>query len=96
MSKMARRLARLNVNNVVAVRSSHSDEELVGKGNILQENLYTMLTSEEMIALCRVFAILHHTICLPMRFLAGNSHNIGAQGYDWSTRSMQLMLLRKQ
>ena len=23
-----------------------------------------------------------------MRFLAGNSHNIGAQGYDWSTRSM--------
>ena len=64
------------------------DEELVGKDNILQENLYTVLTSEEMIALCRVFAILHYTICLPMRFLAGNSHSIGAQGYDWSTRSM--------
>jgi hypothetical protein len=62
------------------------DEELVGKDKILQENIYTVLMSEEMIALCHVFAILHYTICLPMRFLAGNSHSIGVQGYDWSTR----------
>ena len=42
----------------------------------------------EMIALSRVFAILHFSICMPMRFLAGNSHSIGASGYQWSALSM--------
>ena len=58
------------------------------KDNILQENLHIVLTSMEMIALCRVFAILHFCVCMPMRWLAGNTHNLGAMGYDWSTRSM--------
>ena len=69
------------------------DECLTGhKDNILQENLWTVLTSQEMIALCRVFAILHYTICMPMRFLAGNTHSFGATGYDWSARSMGLAI----
>ena len=42
----------------------------------------------EMIALCRVMAILHFKICMPMRWLAGNTHSVGAVGYDWSSRSM--------
>ena len=42
----------------------------------------------EMIALCRVMAILHFNICMPMRWLAGNTHTIGQAGYDWSARSM--------
>src|SRR6056300_1299243 len=42
----------------------------------------------EMIALCRVMAILHFKICMPMRWLAGNTHTIGQAGYDWSARSM--------
>jgi hypothetical protein len=42
----------------------------------------------EMISLCRVFAILHFKICMPMRWLAGNTHSIGSVGYDWSARSM--------
>ena len=58
------------------------------KDNILQNNLFTVLTSMEMIALSRVFAILHFSICMPMRFLAGNSHSIGASGYQWSALSM--------
>ena len=58
------------------------------KDNILQENLFIVLTSMEMIALCRVMAILHFKICMPMRWLAGNTHHIGALGYDWSSRSM--------
>ena len=62
------------------------------KDNILQENLWTVLTSQEMIALCRVFAILHYTICMPMRFLAGSTHHFGAMGYDWSSRSMGLAI----
>ena len=60
---------------------SHTD-------NILQENLFIVLTSSEMVALCRVMAIVHFTISMPMRWLAGNTHHIGAQGYDWSARSM--------
>ena len=69
------------------------DECLTGlKDNILQENLWTVLTSEEMIALCRVMAILHYTICMPMRFLAGNTHHFGQLGYDWSSRSMGLAI----
>ena len=58
------------------------------KDSILQENLFYILTSEEMIALTRVFAILHFTVCMPMRWLAVNTHNVGDQGYDWSVLSM--------
>ena len=59
-----------------------------GKDDILQENLYIVLTSVEMVALCRVMAILHFKICMPMRWLAGNTHWLVQTGYDWSTRSM--------
>ena len=41
-----------------------------------------------MVALCRVMAILHFKICMPMRWLAGNTHSLGLCGYDWSSRSM--------
>ena len=58
------------------------------KDNILQENLFILLTSSEMVALCRVMAIVHFKICMPMRWLASNTHSIGSIGYDWSSRSM--------
>ncbi len=65
------------------------DECLRGcNDNILQENLFIVLTSVEMVALCRTMAILHFKICMPLRWLAGNTHFIGQQGYDWSSRSM--------
>ena len=38
--------------------------------------------------MCRVMAILHFKVCMPMRWLAGNTHTIGQVGYDWSARSM--------
>ena len=41
-----------------------------------------------MIALTRVFAILHFTVCMPMLWLAGNTHNVGYQGNYWSVLSM--------
>jgi len=65
------------------------DEQLRGgKDSILQENLFMVLTSVEMVALSRLFSILHFSVCMPMRFLAGQTHNIGALGYDWSPLSM--------
>jgi hypothetical protein len=58
------------------------------RDNILQENLFIVLTSVEMVALCRVMAILYFKIVMPLRWLAGNTHTLGQVGYDWSTRSM--------
>ena len=58
------------------------------KDNILQDNLFYILTSEEIITLTRVFAILYFTVCMPIRWLAGNTHNVGYQGYNWSVLSM--------
>ena len=56
--------------------------------NILQENVSTIITSMEMVALSRAMAIVHFKISMPMRWLAGSSHNMHAVGYDWSARSM--------
>ena len=56
--------------------------------NILQENLWTILTSVEMTSLARVMSIIHYKIALPMRWLAGNTHHMHGSGYDWSIRSM--------
>ena len=58
------------------------------KDNILQENFFYILASEYMIALTCVFAIFHFTVCIPILWIAGNTHNVGAQGYDWSILSM--------
>ena len=46
------------------------------------------MTSVEMVALSRVMAIVHCKIAMPMRWLAGNTHNMAAVGHDWSARSM--------
>jgi hypothetical protein len=59
-----------------------------GNDNILQENLFVVLTSIEMVALCQIMAIIRFKICMPLRWLAGNTQFIGQQGYNWSTRSM--------
>ena len=60
------------------------DEQLkAARDNILQENIFIVLTSVEMIDLCRLFAIFHFTVCMPMRFLVGKTHHIGAVGYNW-------------
>ena len=37
-----------------------------------------------MIALTRLFNILNFTVCMPMRWLSGNMHNVGTKGYYWS------------
>ena len=54
--------------------------------NILQENLFIILTCGEMIALARVCAIIHLSICIPTRWLPGNTHKLDK--YDWSVRVM--------
>ncbi len=70
------------------------DKELTGGrrsvGNLLQENLWVILSSMEMTALVRVNAIIHIAIAVPTRWLAGNCHTLASD--DISVRSMGRML----
>ena len=54
--------------------------------NILQENLFVVLSSLEMIAVSRLFSILHVSIVKPFRWLAGNTHKLAQ--HNWGARSM--------
>ena len=68
------------------------DERLIVHGDTMcQEKLCITLSSCEMIALARVRAIIHLSICILTRWLAGNSHELGE--YDWSVRSMGKLLI---
>ena len=54
--------------------------------NILQENLFIILSSVEMTALSCLYAIIHYSINMPMRWLAGKTHALAE--YDWSVTKM--------
>lgn len=60
------------------------------KTSILQENLFVALTSEEMIALVRLLSILHISVCMPVRWLAGKSHEL--KEHNWGPMSMGRVL----
>ena len=63
------------------------DERLRTLGNnILQENLFVILSLCEMIALSRVCSIAHLSVCLSLRWLAEDSHKLAKN--NWSVRSM--------
>ena len=64
-------------------------EELLGTpgcDNLLFDNMAIILRSEEICALCRVCAILHYSISMPMRWLAAKTQALAE--YNWSIRSM--------
>jgi hypothetical protein len=54
--------------------------------SILQQNLFAALTSLEMIALSRLLSILHISVCMPFRWLAGKTHEL--KDYDWGLMLM--------
>ena len=60
------------------------DERLRVPGNegVLQRNLFTVLTSAEMVGITRLLAIMHIAICMPLRFLMGKTHE-WAEEFDW-------------
>ena len=43
-----------------------------------------------MVALSRVCSIIHLSVCLPIRWLSGNTHEL--MRYDWSVRSMGICI----
>ena len=60
------------------------------KPSTLQQNLFIALTSLEMIALVRLLSILHISICMPFRWLAGKTHEL--QEHNWGPMSMGRVL----
>ena len=56
------------------------------EGNILQENLFTLLKTIQIVGLLRVLSIFHICIVIPHRWLSGKTHELAE--YDWSCRSM--------
>jgi hypothetical protein len=54
--------------------------------SVLKRNIFCVLSSSEMIAQCRVLAILHFTAMLSLRWLAGKMHKMSS--YKWGARHM--------
>ena len=49
--------------------------------NILVQNLFSMLSSVEMVATSRLWSIFHLSTVQPLRYLAANTHKFAE--YDW-------------
>ena len=64
-----------------------------GGNGILERKLYTILRSVEMVALLRVLSILHISICMPLRWLAGNCGNLSEFGFGVADMPVALDLL---
>ena len=58
--------------------------------NILQRNLFVLLTSNEMVAQSRLLGIVYLSCMLPLRWLAGKTHTLAQ--YGWGARSMSRAL----
>jgi hypothetical protein len=56
------------------------------KENILQTNMFIILRSVEMIAQLRIASIVFMAVVIPMRWLAGKTHELAH--HNWSERSM--------
>ena len=56
------------------MRCGHTD-------GILERNLFMLLRSVEMISFLRVLSILHISICMPLRWLAGNCGNLASHKF---------------
>eukprot|EP00956_Cyclotella_meneghiniana_P014747 scaffold22205_cov76-Cyclotella_meneghiniana.AAC.14 len=61
--------------------------------NILQTKLYIMLRSAEVVALLRVLSILHISICVPTRWLAGKSHELKEYNFGYYDMGKALDLM---
>ena len=58
---------------------------ICGNNHILQQNLFIIMSSLEMISTSRLFAILNVAICMTVRWLDGNTRNLAHHNWgDWS------------
>ena len=60
------------------------------KDNILANNLWILLSSVEMVAVARLWSILHIAIIMSIRWLAGKVHEL--EGYGWGPKTLGKVL----
>ena len=58
--------------------------------NILQENIFIILSSVDIIALSRLISILHFSVNVTMRWISGKAHIFSAR--DWSVKSLVMSI----
>ena len=83
-------------NRVVCIEYLDYCLKMIGKKreNILMRNLWVLLSSSEMVAQTRLYGIMYFSICVPMRWLSGKSHElqdypVGAAPKDqWGGKSI--------
>ena len=69
----------LYMNRRVCIEYLDYSLKMVGKrrDNILKINLWTLMSSSEMVAQTRFYGIMYLAFCIPMRWLAGKTHELG-------------------
>ena len=63
--------------------------------NILQKNLFILLRSVEVIALLRVLSVLYISVCIPLRWLTGNTENLAQYNFGVLDMGRAVDLLEK-
>ena len=58
---------------------------ICGNNHTLQKHIFIILSSVEMIATSRLFAILNIAVCMHVRWLAGNTHKLAHHNWGSST-----------
>ena len=62
-----------------------------GAGNVLQESLFTIMSSLEMVACCRFFSILQLAICLPFRWLTVKTYVLAHRNWGANCKLKDLI-----
>ena len=74
------------MNRHVNIDFLHEQVGTPNNNNVLQSNLYIVLSSLEVAATARFFSILHLAVVVPVRWLAAKTHELFS--YQWGPRSM--------
>ena len=86
----------LYMNRVVCIEYLDYSLKMVGKKreNILKQNLFTLMSSSEMVAQTRFYGMMFLAFCVPLRWLAGKTHELGnypegkPKEEQWGTKSL--------
>ena len=73
-------------NRVPNIEFLDDQQSIYGNNHILQQNLFIILSSLEMISTSRLFAILNVAICMPVSWLSGNTHKLAH--HNWGAQSI--------
>ena len=76
-------------NRVLNIELLDDQLRICGNNHILQQNLFIILSSIEMIATSRLFDMINAAVCISVRWLSGNTHKLAH--HNWGDRSIGLV-----